>query len=191
MGQRYPLPITTTMLAKANVNEGKPRYNTPADWIGGVKGDDVNTATAAVAVANRDGDIAEVDYGPRTQAAKATAMGTTIVTDISRARGAVAPNQRYPQVGDTAPAAPVVSSISPNTAAAGAQPLVVTITGTGFTAWSSVFTGAQTIPEQYRYVSPTTLMIMIDPRSSVAGTASVAVSDHGVMSNVDKLFTFT
>jgi hypothetical protein len=207
MGQKYPLPITAAMLASANSNADKPRYSTMADWAGGVKGDDVDTATATVALANSSGGAAEANYTPRTQAQKATLPGAppesvpidpgevhpdyVLAVDVARPRGAIAANQPYPKSGDAAPAAPVVSSLAPATAAAGSNPLTVTITGTGFTPWSKVFTGAQTVPEQFRYVSATSLMIMIDPRAAVAGTASVAVEDHDVMSNTNINFTFS
>jgi len=50
MTQRYPLPLTAAMLAKANPYEGKPRYdsvsNVAADWHGGDFGQDVDIAEA-------------------------------------------------------------------------------------------------------------------------------------------------
>jgi hypothetical protein len=191
MGQTYPLPITAAMLATANAaNEGKPRYSTMADWAGGLKGDDVDQATATVSIANDSGGANEADYTPRTQAAKAAATGNTLAVDVARPRGWIAPGQPYGAV----PAAPVVSSIAPTTAAAGSGPLQVTITGTGFSPYSRVITGGgagSPWDAQAKYVSATSMTIVIDPRTAVPGTASVAVEDHDVLSNVDKLFTFT
>jgi IPT/TIG domain-containing protein len=197
---RYPLPITAAMVTPANANAGKPRYDAASvasDWIGGVKGDDKDTSTANVAVARSGGGANEPNYSPRTQAQKAglanLTPGTVISTDVARPRGWIAPNQPY-QGNGAAPAAPVVSSISPNTAAAGSQPLVVTITGTGFTAWSTVWSGGSSgspWDSSARYVSPTTMTVVVDPRAAVAGTASIAVEDHDLMSNTNINFTFT
>lgn len=205
MGQRYPLPITGAMLATANAaNEQKPRYN-QADYIGGATGEDPGLPTAAnqafstanVAVARDDGGANEPDYTPRNQNARRQQAnmpaGTVGVVDIGRNRGQVAPGQRYPLAGDTPLAAPVVSSISPTTAAAGSQPVVVTITGTGFSPYSRVVSGGSGSPwdSSAKYLSATTMTVVVDPRGAVAGTAAIAVEDHGVLSNVDKVFTFT
>src|SRR5262245_25195126 len=144
MGQTMPLPITAAMLATANAaNEQKPRYGAAGatDWAGGLKGDDQDNATALVSLANDSGGAASAaDYSPRHQAQRATQTnfgsiggdgtvyqsGTTIVVDVARPRGWIAPSQPY-QGNGTNPAAPVVSSLSPATIAAGTQPLVVTI----------------------------------------------------------------
>jgi len=156
-----------------------PQYVPTVTYNGGVKGDDIDVATAN----------STSTYGPRTQAQKAAALGTVLVEDIGRSRGYIAPAQPY----GAKPAAPVVTSISPNTAAAGANPLVVTITGTGFTLYSKVVTGGTGAPwdAAAKYISPTQMQVLIDPRGAVVGTASVAVEDHDVMSNTDKNFTFT
>jgi hypothetical protein len=77
----------------------------------------------------------------------------------------------------------------PNTAVAGTDPnLVVTITGTGFTPWSTVLSGNFPIP--VRYISPTKLEILQKPKASVAGTVQVVVIDHGVKSAPSN-FVFT
>lgn len=206
MGQRYPLPITGAMLADANQNEAKPRYDSNTDWSGAVSlGEDPGLPTAAnqgfttanVALARADGGAAEPNYGPRNQNAKRTAgnlsAGTVGVVDVGRNRGAVAPGQRYPVAGDAALAAPVVASISPSTAAAGSQPLMVTITGTGFTPYSRVISGGSGAPwdNTAKYLSATTMTVVVDPRGALAGTASIAVEDHGVLSNTTINFTFT
>jgi hypothetical protein len=210
MGQRYPLPITPAMLADANPNDGKPRYdsaaNVAADWSGAVIiGEDPGLPTAAnqaftkanVALARSGGGANEPDYAPRNLNAKRTAgnltAGTVGVIDIGRNRGGISPRQPYPVVGDAALAAPVVSSLSPNTAAAGSQPLTVTITGTGFTPYSRVISGGSGSPwdSSMKYLSATQLTVVVDPRNAVAGTASIAVEDHGVLSNTTVNFTFT
>jgi hypothetical protein len=190
----HKFPPRVASMADSNQNEAKPRYDSMTDWAGGVKGDDTNTASAAVALARSDGGAAEPDYMPRTEADRATQLGTTLAVDISRRRGAIEPRQPYPVAGDPPVAAPVVTSIAPNTAPAGSvTPVVVMITGTGFTAWSLVQQGGNTTtPDPSMvYISPTQLQITIYPKIAVPGTASIAVRDHGVLSNVDKLFTFT
>lgn len=198
MGQRYPSPITAAMLAVSNANAGKPRYDSMTDWAGGTVGEDpglasTNTLTrsqASVALANRDGDVAEADYTPRTLAQKAATLGVGVANDVGRNRGSIAPGQRYPQVGDAAVAAPVVSSISPTTGAQATLPLSVTITGTGFTPFSTVYTGGMGLPDgSAKYISPTQMKVAI--WAAAPGTVSVAVMDHGVLSNTDKLFTVT
>jgi hypothetical protein len=69
---------------------------------------------------------------------------------------------------------------------------MVTITGTGFTPYSQVVTGGTSVPFDVtsKYVSPTQMTVVIDPRPAVAGTASVQVLDHSVVSNAVN-FTFT
>lgn len=163
---------------------GAPLPNAPQNvptvtYNGGVKGDDVDVSTAN----------STSTYGPRTQAQKATALGTVIAEDVTRPRGYIAPAQPY----GAKPAAPVVTTVAPNTAAAGSNPLVVTITGTGFTQYSKVISGGTGSPwdAAAQYVSPTQMKILIDPRPSIAGAISIAVEDHDVLSNTDKLFTFT
>lgn len=189
MGQTYPLPITTAMLTPANENVAKPRA-IAADWVQGAFGDDVDTASASVAVASASGAAPAADYTPRDQTDKLTAgnltAGTVMVEDITRARGWIAPNQPI----SAKPAAPVVSSISPTTGPATSLPMLVTITGTGFSPWSTVYTGGAALPDgSAKYVSPTTMTVPIWKAS--AGTVSVAVKDHNVMSNTNVLFTVT
>jgi hypothetical protein len=156
-----------------------PIYVPTVTYVGGVQGDDV-----AVATAN-----STTPYAPTTQAAKATALGTTIVVDTGRRRGPLGPSDPYPVTGYTPLAAPVITSLAPNTAVAGTDPnLIVTITGTGFSAWSAVTSGGFTIP--FRYISPTKLEIVQKPKASIAGIVQVVVSDHGVASAPSN-FTFT
>jgi hypothetical protein len=204
MAQDYPAPITAAMLAAANANAARPRYTAAgaADWSGGVNGDDVDQASAAVALANSHSANVEADYTPRTQAAKAAMPGSvppnavagepdfTLAVDVARPRGAIAPGQAYPKSGDAAPAAPVVSSLSPTSGAAATLPLTVTITGTGFTPYSTVYTGGSTTPEvKAVYVNATTMRTPI--WAAAPGTVSVAVEDHNVLSNVNVVFTVT
>jgi hypothetical protein len=130
---------------------------------------------------------------PRTQFAKAALPGAAppnaiagepdfvMVVDVARPRGWIAPNQPY-QGNASIPAAPVVSSLSPNTAAAASLPLNVTITGTGFTPFTTVLTGGSNVADpSARYVNATTMTVAIWKAS--AGTVSVAVEDHNVLSN--------
>jgi hypothetical protein len=204
MAQDYPAPITLPMLTVANANAAKPRYTAAgaADWSGGVKGDDVDQASAAVSLANSHSANVETDYTPRTQAAKAAMPGTvppnavagepdfTLAIDVARPRGVIAPGQAYPKSGDAAPAAPVVSSIAPTTGAAATLPLTVTITGTGFTPWSTVYTGGSATPDSSaKYVSATQMKVALF--AAAPGTVSVAVEDHNVLSNVNVVFTVT
>jgi hypothetical protein len=182
MGQTFPQPVTTAMLMPAFVRDVR--------YINGAKGDDVSQATAAVAYAFNVPGPEDATYAPLTQAAKATALGTTLAVDVARPRGVIAPRQPYPDASVPAPVAPVVSSISPTTGAAATLPLTVTITGTGFTQWSSVYTGGSTTPEaSAQYISPTSMKVAIFKASP--GTVSVAVSDHGVLSNTNIVFTVT
>lgn len=165
--------------------EAKPRYHNAADWAGGVTGDDVDQATAYVALARQDGSANEADYGPRTQAQRAAAgnltPATVIVTDIARPRGWIAPNQPL-QGNASAPVAPVVSSLSPNTGAAAAMPIRTVITGTGFTPYSVVKTGGSNVPETTsRYIDATHMEVVVWKAS--AGTVGVIVEDHNLDSN--------
>jgi IPT/TIG domain len=189
MAQTLPNPITAAMLTPANANAGYPRYNTPGDWSGAVYGDDVDSAKANVALATASGAAAYPDYAPRHQTAKAALMvpgpgnpAFVIVTDVARPRGWIAPNQPY-QGNASIPAAPVVSSLAPTTIAAAALPITVTITGTGFTPWSTVRVGGVAQPEpSARYVDATHMTVNI-VAGTVAGAVGVIVQDHDVDSN--------
>ena len=74
MTQTYPLPVAD--MTPANANYAKPRYNTPADWAGGAYGDDVDTLSANVSLANASGGAAAADYTPRHQAGRASPSRT-------------------------------------------------------------------------------------------------------------------
>jgi hypothetical protein len=155
-------------------------------YNGGLIGDDVDVAESNVLIDDRGVG----DYGPRTQVEKAAAMVPpgSLAVDVTRARGWIAPNQPY-QGNAAVPVAPVISSLSPNTAAAGVgQALVVDITGTGFTPWSSVLSGNYPVPSVY--ISPTLIRIAQFPKNSVAGTVQVVVIDHD-MNSAPSNFVFT
>ena len=113
MTQRYPLPLTAAMLAKANIYEALPRYTgpgEPGDWSGGAVGNDANANTANVAVVNAASATALSDYTPRTQIDKSNLMvpNLTILADIgldygpyagqTNRTGTIAPRQPYPSV---------------------------------------------------------------------------------------------
>ena len=182
-------PIATLKLSPivpVNWHRFPPRIaaSTPVDvpvvsYVGGAFGDDVSVATAN----------ATNDYAPRTQAAKATQLGTTLATDVTSPRGWIDPGEKYgpPPVSPTDD--PTITSLAPNTIAVGQPPLLVVVTGTKFTQWSTVETGG--VPSPYaKYVSPTKMTILLDPIRSVAGTIVVKVVDHGVKSNGSN-FVFT
>jgi hypothetical protein len=159
---------------------------------GGAVGDDVDTASATLLTDQiaANGPTLPVDYSPRDQQDRSDVLGMPIAKDVTRRRGAIAPQDPYPVAGDAPLAAPVVASLSPNTAPAAQLPLMVTITGTGFSRWSLVFTGGSAYPDKSAvYVNPTTMRVPVWAASP--GTVSVAVWDHGVMSNANVLFTVT
>jgi hypothetical protein len=173
------------MLAVANQFAGKPGYKTAGDWAGGASGDE-REATATVALANSHSANVEPDYSPRTHADKATLIGQNLVTDVARPRGWIEPKQPYTTAGGP----PVVASLSPNTGAAAALPMQVTITGTGFTPWSTVFVGGQkTADVSGKYVSATQMKVALF--AAAPGTVSVMVKDHDLSSNTNVVFTVT
>lgn len=217
MTQTLPNPITAAMLTPANPAAGYPRYNTPGDWAVGNSGADagrpdaVNAAIASskatVALASASGGAAAADYAPRTQNAKLSlnsadgklCMGSIsgsgavtangVAADVTRDRGWIGPLDPY-QGNASAPAAPVVSSIAPTSGAQATLPLLVTITGTGFTPFSKVFTGGASVPDgSAKYVDATHMTVPIWKASP--GTVSVAVEDHSLLSNTNVVFTVT
>jgi len=170
--RRYPVPPPAGSYT--------PAFVRTITWYGGAVGDD-----QAVSTAN-----STIDYAPRTQAAKATALGTAIVAPVTRPRGYIAPNQPYGPAPAIPTADPVITSLTPNTAVSGAgkATVAVTITGTGFTQWSTVTSGNYPIP--CRLLSPTTLEIVQKPADSVPGVVQVVVTDHG-RASAPSNFTFT
>jgi hypothetical protein len=66
----------------------------------------------------------------------------------------------------------------------------VTITGTGFTPWSTVFVGGQkTADVSGKYVSATQMKVALF--AAAPGTVSVMVKDHDLSSNTNVVFTVT
>ena len=113
MGQRYPLPLTATMLVKANAHEAKPRYSgagVAGDWAGGATGNEANAASATVAIVNAASAVPVADYTPKTQTGKGNGMvpSLSILGDIGIDYGAytgeagrdgtIAPGAPYPSV---------------------------------------------------------------------------------------------
>lgn len=146
---RYPLPITAAMLAPANVNADKPRYNTPADWSMGATGNEADIATRTEAIANASGGASpSTPYPIRTQVAKGAAMVPPLVplSDLGKdygtysgaagRTGTLQPFQPYPDVSSP----PTVASVSPATGLA-AGGTAVTISGTNLTGATGVTFG--------------------------------------------------
>ena len=113
MTQRYPLPLTPAMLARANVNEAKPRYDNPAnvaaDWHGGDFGNDIDHAEATQSVASSASAAIGTDYDPQHQEAKGKDMvpQLTPLADIGKDYGPYAGGQY--RSGTIAPRAPYPS----------------------------------------------------------------------------------
>jgi hypothetical protein len=184
---RFPSPIPAANVARA--------YQPVYTWNGGVYGDDQILAKTNVLV----DDQGRGDYTPRNQDDKAKLPGAappnliagepdfTIVTDITAPRGYIGPSDPYSK---TLPAAPVISSLAPNTAVAGApSPLSVVVTGTGFTQWTVLIVGNIQTP-YVQYVSPTKLVLLMDPARSTPGVVTVVAWDHSVASTASN-FTYT
>jgi len=151
MTQRYPLPVTAAMLAPANVNLDKPRYSgagVAGDWVGGTVGNDVNVASANVAVVNAASAVPVAAYTPLNQVAKGNAMvpPLPVLADIgidygtyagqTGRTGTVSPKVPYPDA--TSP--PVVTRVSPATGLA-AGGTAVTISGWNLTGATGVTFG--------------------------------------------------
>ena len=141
-------------LTPANPAAAYPRYNS-ADYTGNAYGHDVNQAKSNVAVARQDGGAAET-LGPmwRTQADKATALGTTLAVDVGRRAGGIEPHQPYPTKTDTPVVAPTLASLTPATAVAGAATpqFAIKLIGTGFTPWSRGLDGWRSGPHQHLHL---------------------------------------
>jgi hypothetical protein len=197
MTQRYPLPISAAMVKRAYV----PVFT----WNGGVYGDDQVLAKSNVLVDDRGIG----DYPARNQDDKAKLPGVpysivpvesitsgqaltnivdyTIVTDITAPRGYIGPKDPYSK---TLPAAPTITSLSPNTAVAGGpSPLSVTVTGTNFTQWTFLIVGNMQTP-YIQVVSSTKIVLLMDPARSTAGVITVVAVDHSVTSAASN-FTYT
>jgi len=178
---RYPLPITNAMLAKANIHEGKPRYdsapNVAADWHGGDFGQDVDIAEAMQAVANSHSAAITTDYDPQHQEGKGKNMTPklTPLADIGKDYGAYAGSSyrsgpiepRAPYPDKTSP--PVVSAVSPNSGLA-AGGLAITVTGAGFTGATGVTIGG----------TPATAVVVVNSYTITAVTPAKTAGTYDV-----------
>ena len=184
---RFPSPIGAPAVTRL--------YQPVYTWNGGVYGDDQILAKTNVLV----DDQGRGDYTPRNQDDKAKLPGAsppnliasepdfTIVTDITAPRGYIGPRDPYSKA---VPAAPTISSLAPNTIAAGTpSPLSVTVTGTGFTQWTVLIVGNIQTP-YVQYFSPTKLVLLMDPARSTPGIVTVVAWDHSVSSAASN-FTYT
>lgn len=183
-----------------------PIYIPTITYYGGVYGDDAGRPDKVTGMPFSTANCTN-DFTPRSQNDKLTAgnlgniswtgspatPATTAAVasvDVTTPRGAISPNERYPVTGDAAVPAPVVSSISPTTAAAGALPTLVTITGTGFTPDSRVHTGGQgNAALSGQYVSATQMKVTIQA-GTAPGAVTISVEDHSVLSGT-QTFTVT
>ena len=111
MTQRYPLPVAD--MTPANQNAAKPRYSgagVAGDWAGGATGNDVNAATASVAVVNAASGTPTAAYAPTSQVAKGNAMVPPLVVladigidygpyaGLTGRDGTITPKTPYPSV---------------------------------------------------------------------------------------------
>jgi hypothetical protein len=197
---RYPQPVSRAMLTPAYVPvftySGSSPLTAPYTPI----------EHGAANVLIDDRGVGE--YTPRTQSDRAQLpgnaadptkafAGSAVATDIDYVHadpintpfGSIEPQDPYPKVGDTPPAAPVLSSLSPNTAAIGQPSIIVEATGTGFTPYSVVEVGGTNYAPT-AYVSPTKLRFPVDTMRSSAGTISVKVLEHNIKTAAVN-FTFT
>lgn len=167
MGQTYPEPPPDGSLTPAYVPE--------VEYFGGSPGNEISQSTAN----------ATTDFFPKTQVEKASITGNEMVQDVGTPGGWVEPGAPY----TPPPPDPVISGISPDTGEIGGDPINVTITGTGFTQWSTVTTGGLDTP-YFQVMSDTTINVVMDAGRSVAGPTDIVVTDHGVAS-APATFTFT
>jgi len=169
---RYPVPAPAGTLTRV--------YVPVITYYGGAYGDDVTQATAN----------STVDYHPKTPAEQASLSVPAGVFSkpVNSPRGWIDPQEPYGPAPVSPTDDPTITSLTPNTGASGGTPIWVKITGTKFTVWSKVLTGGVSTP-YFRYVSPTRIDMLQDPRST-PGTVSVHVVDHSVASNASN-FTFT
>ena len=146
---RYPLPITVAMLTRANENEARPRYDTPADWSQGATGNEEDIATLTTPVVDKSSSASVTPYAIRTQAAKAATMvggARQIVDDLGKdygtyagaagRTGPITPKTPYPDASSP----PFVASVLPNTGGV-AGGTSVSISGAGLTGATGVTFG--------------------------------------------------
>jgi hypothetical protein len=116
-------------------------------------------------------------------------QGEGVAQDITRPLGPVAPLDPYPDASTPPVEAPVATSIDPASAVAGTPAIIATITGSGFTSWTTLVSG--NVPTDYVvYISPTELRVAIDPMRANPGITEFVVIDHG-MESAPVAFTFT
>lgn len=166
-------PIATLMLASITprdwptlpaVEPSTARIDVPTvTYIGGATGDDVTAATANATLP---------DFTPRTEAAKAAAMGVPLAVDVAKPRGWIGPKDPY-----SAPPTVTLTGISPSTAVHGTAAIPVTCTGTNFTPYSVVQVDGVNVPTVY--VSPTSLTATVTPKAT-AGAQAVTVLTYGI-----------
>ena len=181
---RYPPAVVPASLI--------PAYVPQNTWAGGKPLTGPNTSnehgTANVKITT-NGPNTDADYMPRTQSDKATALGVAFADPINTPFGSIEPRDGYPVAGSPAPAAPTLTSLSPNTAVVTDPSLVVKAIGTNFTPYSVVEVGGTNYAPT-TYVSPTELRFAVDTKNSVAGTITVKVLDHNIKTSAVN-FTFT
>ncbi len=165
MGQTYPQPPPAGSLTPAYVPE--------VEYVGGSPGNEFSQSTANVTN----------DFFPKTQEEKAAIHEQEVNTDIGTPAGYIEPGAPY----TPPPPDPTLASVSPDTGVAGAA-IQVTLTGTGFTQWSTVTTGGLDTP-YFTVNSDTMITVMLDPRSQ-PGPTDIVVTDHGVKT-APVVFTFT
>jgi hypothetical protein len=93
----------------------------------------------------------------------------------------------YKQKDFTLPAAPTLTSLTPNTAVLGASPVAVTVTGTNFTEESVLVVNGAVQPTTY--VSATSLTSVVPPPAA-AGTVPCLVQTFSHQTSSTN-FTFT
>ena len=85
---------------------------------------------------------------------------------------------------------PTIGSLAPNTGVGGAAAVEVTVTGTNFTPFSVVRTGAAAAPVATQYVSATSLKFIMKLPVMVPGTTTVSVKTGSKVSSSSN-FTVT
>lgn len=175
MGQTYPLPISKAMVT--------PAYVPVIPFYSG-----------RVAVYPNEGSATTTDLNqtPRYQTEKLALWSKAPAyideaMDITKPLGPVGPKDAYPT---TPPAAPTAVSLSPDTGVHGGADIIMTVTGTGFTPFTSIIWNG--MREYTDYISPTQVSTVVR-LSTASGAAAIPVSvvDHGVVATPNLTFTIT
>lgn len=169
MGQTYPNPLPNP--APAYVPTITYRNGTNDNLALGNEG----TASST-----------DINQYPLVQSNKLNTYGVDEAIDITKPLGPVDPLQPWPS-GVTEPT-PTISGLAPNTGVHGAAAVVVTVTGTNFTPFSSVRVAGS--PVATTYVSATSLQFLMRLPDMVAGTTTVAVKTGSKVSS-NSNFTVT